>query len=118
MTLTRSAAVLLAGLTYAAAPLAAQHFELPPEVTPALRAACEADVRRMCIDDSPTVEKVKACVQRRYSELSARCKIALVAAGLGGGQATPKEPARRAASTAAPGAKDTRPDSVANFFDR
>lgn len=61
---------------------AAQDLKLPPEVTPALRAACESDVRRLCIGENPTVGKVKACVIRRFVELSSRCKIQIAAAGL------------------------------------
>lgn len=60
----------------------AQELKLPPEVTPALRAACEQDVRRLCIGENPTVASVKSCVARRYAELSMRCKVKIAAAGL------------------------------------
>ena len=63
-------------------PLAAENLQLPPEVTPAMRAACEQDVRRLCMSESPTVAKVKSCVVRRYAELSTRCKFQIAAAGL------------------------------------
>ena len=61
--------------------MAAEEFELPPEVTPALRAACEKDVRRLCIGQDPTIQKVKSCVEQRFAELNSRCKLALAAAG-------------------------------------
>ena len=57
-------------------------LELPKEVTPAIRAACEKDVRRLCIKPDSTVETVKACVKRKFRKLNARCKIKLVQAGL------------------------------------
>lgn len=63
-------------------PLSVQGFELPPEVTPALRAACESDVRRLCITENATVSSVKSCVKRRFGELSARCKMEIAVAGL------------------------------------
>jgi hypothetical protein len=61
---------------------AAQELKLPPEVTPALRAACESDVRRLCIGENPTVASVRSCVVRRYLELSSRCKVQIAMAGL------------------------------------
>lgn len=74
--------LFLSALAFASPARAEEEFELPPEVTPALRAACEADVRRLCIGPNPTVEKVKRCVEQKYSQLGARCKIQLAAAGL------------------------------------
>ena len=59
-----------------------QEMKLPPQVTPALRAACETDVRRLCIGENPTVDAVKSCVKRRFGELSMRCKVQIAAAGL------------------------------------
>ncbi len=53
----------------------AEDLQLPPEVTPALRRACEADVRRLCIGVNPTIAKVKVCVSSRFSELGKRCQI-------------------------------------------
>ena len=70
----------------AAAPAIAEPLQLPPEVTPALRAACEQDARRLCIGENPTVAKVRSCMTRRYSELSSRCKFQIVAAGLSPGR--------------------------------
>ena len=71
-----------AALLLSVVPAGAQGFSLPPEVTPALRAACEQDVRRLCIGENPTVAKVKSCVARRFTELSARCKVQIAVAGL------------------------------------
>ena len=60
----------------------AESFTMPPEVTPALRAACESDVRRLCIAEGATVVTVKSCMKRRFGELSVRCKVQIAAAGL------------------------------------
>lgn len=60
---------------------AGENFKLPPEVTPQLRAACESDVRRLCIGTNPTVSKVKSCVRRKFLKLGRRCKYALASAG-------------------------------------
>lgn len=60
----------------------AEGFKLPAEVTPALRAACESDVRRLCIGENPSVASVRSCVKRRFGELSMRCKVQIAAAGL------------------------------------
>lgn len=119
MAITRPAVTLLAGLTIGSTTLAAENFQLPTEVTPALRAACETDVRRLCIDDSPTVEKVKSCVRRRYGELSTRCKVAIAAAGLGGSRTVAKEPLKRPTSATSDrsGAVGSKPDNaVAGFY--
>ncbi len=75
--------VLLALTVFVAAGTGnAESFEMPPEVTPALRAACESDVRRLCIADGATIFTVKSCVKRRFAELSTRCKFQIAAAGL------------------------------------
>jgi hypothetical protein len=57
-------------------------FQLPPEVTPALRSACESDVRRLCVGQNPTVAKVKSCVEAKFSELGKRCQVQIALAGL------------------------------------
>lgn len=62
--------------------LAADELKLPKEVTPALRAACETDVRRLCVDGSPTVAKVKSCVMAKFMQLGKRCQISIASAGL------------------------------------
>ena len=79
---------------------AADEFELPPEVTPAMRAACETDVRRLCVGENPTLAKVRSCVEQKFSQLNTRCKVAIASAGL-----TPR--ATRAAS--ATNAADAEP---------
>lgn len=61
--------------------MAGESFKLPPEVTPQLRAACESDVRRLCIGARPTVAKVKRCVARKFMKLGRRCQFALASAG-------------------------------------
>jgi hypothetical protein len=74
-------AVCAAGLSLGSA-LQAEEFQMPPEVTPQLRAACEADVRRLCIGSNPTVDKVKSCVAAKFSQLGNRCKVQIAMAGL------------------------------------
>ncbi|MEQ8824981.1 MAG: hypothetical protein RIC14_11470 [Filomicrobium sp.] len=59
----------------------AENFKLPKEVTPQMRAACESDVRRLCIGSKPTVAKVKRCVRRNFLRLGTRCQMTLAAAG-------------------------------------
>jgi hypothetical protein len=61
----------------------AQEFKLPPEVTPQLRAACETDVRRLCIGENPTVAKVKRCVLAKYFQLGRKCQVELASIGFG-----------------------------------
>jgi len=69
----------------------AEELKLPPEVTPALRAACESDVRRLgCIGPSPTYAKVKSCVIAKYMKLGQRCKVQLALAGYSGPSNVPK----------------------------
>lgn len=69
----------------------AEELKLPPEVTPALRAACESDVRRLgCIGPSPTYAKVKSCVVAKYMKLGQKCKVELAAAGYSGPSMVPK----------------------------
>lgn len=63
-------------------PAAATDLKLPSQVTPALRAACETDVRRLCIGPNPTVEGVKSCVMARFAQLNRRCQLAITTAGL------------------------------------
>jgi len=66
----------------AASAATAGDFKLPPEVTPALRAACETDVRRLCIGVNPTVAKVKVCVAAKFMQLGRRCQVQIALAGL------------------------------------
>ena len=78
----RGVALVLALAVAAAVPLSADSLQLPPQVTPALRAACEADVRRLCLGENPTLSQVKSCMTRRFAELSSRCKLQIAVAGL------------------------------------
>ena len=70
-------ALVLAG----SAAIAAENFQLPKEVTPAMRRACEADVRRLCIGKNPTVAKVKRCMYSNFYKFGKRCQTTLIAAG-------------------------------------
>jgi hypothetical protein len=83
--MAHSAAIVRAaivGLTVSAGSVAqAEDFQLPKEVTPAMRAACETDVRRLCIGQNPTVAKVKACVYAKFFKLGRRCQVELASAG-------------------------------------
>ncbi len=74
--------ILVICATLAAASIVrAEELKLPPEVTPSMRAACESDVRRLCIGKSPTVAKVKRCVAAKFMQLGHRCQIELASAG-------------------------------------
>lgn len=75
--ITLAASVLMVGIATASA-----EPQLPPEVTPALRAACEADVRRLCITDGSTVQTVRQCVMAKFFELGPRCRKQIALAGL------------------------------------
>lgn len=78
--MAKRAVIVIAFL--AAGPALAEEFQIPKEVTPAMRAACETDVRRLCIGDKPTVAKVKACVYAKFFKLGRRCQVELASAGL------------------------------------
>ena len=56
-------------------------LDLPKEVTPAIRAACEKDVRRLCIRSNSTIASVKSCVRQKFRKLSMSCQVKLVRAG-------------------------------------
>lgn len=75
-------AVLVVALSATGAAVA-EEFQLPPEVTPALRAACEQDVRRVCMGKNATYAKVKSCVIANYMNFGRRCKMQIALAGLG-----------------------------------
>jgi phosphopantothenate synthetase len=75
-------AAIAAACLLAAGAAKAQDYQLPPEVTPQLRAACEADVRRLCIGANPTVAKVKNCVAAKFTQLGKRCQFQIAMAGL------------------------------------
>ncbi len=92
--------VVTLALTVSASSMAgAEELKLPPEVTPALRAACEGDVRRIaCLGPSPTYEKVKSCVIAKYAQLGQKCKVELAAAGYPGPSHVPKSSAATAST--------------------
>jgi hypothetical protein len=73
--------VVLCAAIVASSVAIAEELKLPPEVTPQLRAACETDVRRLCIGENPTVSKVKRCVASKFLQLGRRCQIELAFAG-------------------------------------
>ena len=70
------------GLAFGAETASAkEEYQLPPEVTPAIRAACETDVRRLCMGQDPNAEKVKACVLLKFFKLNKQCQVRLISAG-------------------------------------
>lgn len=72
----------LCALLVATPALASDEIKLPPEVTPALRAACEQDVRRHCVGANPTYEAVRRCVEQKHPQFGMRCRIAIASSGL------------------------------------
>ena len=92
----RSSLVVLCAVLLATPVAAAEELKLPPEVTPALRAACESDVRRLCIGRSPTIAKVKRCVTRKFSQLGKRCQIESAQSGADTVSASTAETAKTA----------------------
>lgn len=56
--------------------------KLPPEVTPALRAACEQDVKRHCVGENPTYQQVRRCVEQKHPQFGLRCRMAIASSGL------------------------------------
>jgi len=97
----RTIALLVSALA-AASVAKAEELKLPPEVTPALRAACESDVRRLgCIDATPTYAKVKSCVISKYMKLGRKCQLELAMAGYSGPANMPKSSAKTVAIKAA-----------------
>ena len=61
---------------------AVQALELPPEITPAIRQACEGDVRRLCVRPDSTMFSVRVCVLRKVASLNDTCRKRLADAGL------------------------------------
>ena len=72
--------VALSALAIAPAAFA-EEYQLPDGVTPQLKAACETDVRRLCIGQNPTEDKVKRCVAAKFLQLGHRCQVQLALAG-------------------------------------
>lgn len=71
-------------------PAFAEDFEIPPEITPAIRSACEKDVRRLCIKKGSTQASVKSCVLKRFASLNTTCQYRLITAGLVGNKKVAK----------------------------
>jgi hypothetical protein len=80
----RVAGIVVVAMGVVGSPAGADELQLPPEVTPSLRAACETDVRRLCIGAQPTVEKVKRCVALKFFQLGQKCQVELASLGFGG----------------------------------
>lgn len=80
----RQAILIVSAIAFPAFSLAMANddFKLPPEVTPKMRAACESDVRRLCIGENPTVDKVKSCVMSKFLKLGRKCQFEIAQAGL------------------------------------
>jgi hypothetical protein len=75
--------ILLLSLCLVATPAGAEEqFQLPPEITPAVRAACEDNVRQLCVTPTSTQNSVVSCVRRNFISLNKRCRNELKSAGL------------------------------------
>ncbi len=59
-------------------------YQLPPEVTPALRNACEGDFRKLCTVTGKLPIKVEVwnCIQSTWHRITKRCQAELKVAGL------------------------------------
>jgi hypothetical protein len=80
MTLTR---VILLGVCVASSSaIADEKFKLPPEITPAIRAACEDNVRALCVTPTSTQSSIVSCVRRNFINLNRNCRNELTSAGL------------------------------------
>ena len=98
----RSRVLVVCAVMTASSMAFAEEIQLPPEVTPALRAACESDVRRLgCVDSTPTYSEVKSCVVAKYMRLGQRCKVQLASAGYSGPSNVPKSGIKATAIKAA-----------------
>jgi hypothetical protein len=77
------ARVILLGLCVtASAAVADEKFKLPPEITPAIRAACETNVRSLCVTPTSTQSSIVSCVRRNFINLNKNCRNELTSAGL------------------------------------
>ena len=81
--MTRSIVYLLISLNATGPGLTGEPIKLPPEVTPVLRAACEVDARRLCIQPASTVQSVRRCMLSNFDQLATQCQREIKAAGLG-----------------------------------
>jgi hypothetical protein len=57
-------------------------YKIPAEITPAIRAACESEVRALCFGLRPTEAGVVSCVRKKFNQLGSACQGKLTAAGL------------------------------------
>jgi hypothetical protein len=64
--------ILAFGMLTSSTLVSAEEFVLPPEVTPAMRSACESDVRRLCVGENPTMSKVRDCVETVAADSKSR----------------------------------------------
>ena len=80
--MSRRLVAILGVCACAGGAVAGDGFKLPPEVTPALRAACEGDVRRLCLTTNSTVESVKSCMLSKFMRLGKRCQVEIAALGM------------------------------------
>ena len=74
--------VTIALIAFSSSAQASDEFKIPPEVTPSMRAACESDVRRLCINSNSTIETVRNCVLSKFMKLGKRCQVEIASAGL------------------------------------
>jgi hypothetical protein len=75
--------IILLGLCISSsAAVADEKFQLPPEITPAIRAACESNVRALCVTPTSTSSTVVSCVRRNFVNLNKKCRNELTSAGL------------------------------------
>ena len=78
----RRVGLMILMMAVAATPTKASDIKLPKEITPQIRVACEADVRRLCIRPNSSQFSVKICVLANLGRLNATCRKRLVSAGL------------------------------------
>ena len=62
--------------------IADEKFKLPPEITPAIRAACEDNVRALCVTSASSQSSIVSCVRRNFTSLNRNCRNELTSAGL------------------------------------
>jgi hypothetical protein len=77
-----AASLCAATAMISSAAIADEKFKLPPEITPAIRAACETNVRALCVTPTSTQSSIVSCVRRNFINLDKNCRNELVSAGL------------------------------------
>lgn len=111
--------VVVFGASVLGKPAHAENLDIPPEITPAIRAACEKDVRRLCVKSGSTRATVKSCVLRKFTSLNTSCQYRLITAGLvsknkASKSALAKKPALSSKSGSKAAAKKSRGQSAAS----